>query len=199
MSPSLAATLTEPTDYAEDVRASVPDRGRLAFQRSILDGWVGSTIDAERGLGTLSMRAEIVSPSEPAAMAARVAAVPELVVFPTPARPTTFYLPLNEWEGVVETINPDGQTFNARVQDKTNVERPEELAVFYVDDVSEDDRQMLTNGAIFRWVIGKRTNAFGTVERTSRLIFRRMPAYSEQAIKAADDWADFVVGSVRAS
>ena len=56
---------------------------------------------------------------------------------------------------------------------------PEDQATFSRDDVSEYDRQLLREGAIVRWVIGRERLPTGQVRKVSELYFRRLPAHSE--------------------
>lgn len=96
------------------------------------------------------------------------------------------FIPLNEWEGVVESIDLDEGLFWAKLKDRTDPTSPRERAAFDVTDVSENDHSLFREGAVFRWLIGKREDLFGGQERTSRLVFRRMPVYGEREIKAAE-------------
>jgi hypothetical protein len=96
------------------------------------------------------------------------------------------FIPLNEWEGVVESIDLEEGLFWARLRDRTDPTSPRERAAFDVTDVSENDHSLFRAGAVFRWLIGKREDLFGGQERTSRLVFRRMPVYSERDIGAAE-------------
>lgn len=107
-------------------------------------------------------------------------------------------IPLNEWEGVVDSVDEEQGVFQARLQDQTQKDSPTEAASFLIEDVRQDDLPLLTEGAVFRWVIGKREDIFGGVERTSTVVFRRMPAYSQADLKAADDWATAMAGAFAA-
>jgi hypothetical protein len=46
-----------------------------------------------------------------------------------------------------------------------------------------DDRSMVVPGAIFDWSIGYRQDEGGTRTRVSRLVFRRLPAWSKDRIQ----------------
>ncbi len=109
----------------------------------------------------------------------------------------TRFLPLNEWEGVVESINVADGTFFARVDDLTDPSIPQEIGDCFLEDIRQDDLVLLRSGAIFRWVIGMRENEFGTLERTSRIVFRRLPAYSNSDIEAADARAERIASAIK--
>jgi len=112
-------------------------------------------------------------------------------------QPQSRFLPQNEWEGVVDKIDLDDASFSARLDDLTNPGTPQEYAEFYLDDVRQDDRPLVQVGAVFRWVIGKREDQFGTIERTSKIVFRRLPAYSLADIEKANARAERLSSGIR--
>jgi hypothetical protein len=112
-------------------------------------------------------------------------------------QPQSRFLPQNEWEGVVEKIDVNDASFSARLDDITNPATPQEYAEFYLDDVSQDDMPLVQIGAVFRWVIGKREDQFGTIERTSKIVFRRLPAYSVADIEKANARAEHLSSGIR--
>ena len=117
--------------------------------------------------------------------------------FKTPVeRKPTKLIALNEWEGVVASIDQTNGTFVAHLEDQSS-KSPVEVAEFPLDDVRSDDLPLLREGAVFRWVVGKRENMFGGVERTSTVTFRRLPAYSVADLKRAKDWASDIAGSLK--
>jgi RNase P/RNase MRP subunit p29 len=92
------------------------------------------------------------------------------------------FTPLQEWEGYV--IEVDGETFTARLLDLTNDSvQKEEEADFPVDELSEADQSLLQPGAIFRWSVGYRRTRGGTKERVSRIVLRRLPAWTERELR----------------
>jgi len=102
---------------------------------------------------------------------------------------------LQEWEGYV--ISVDERTFTANLIDKTaNKSRAEEQIEFDIDDVSEDDRILITHGAIFRWSIGYQKQN-GTKRKISEIVFRRLPAWSRAEIKKATEMALSLAEGVR--
>ena len=90
---------------------------------------------------------------------------------------------LQQWEGRVTEIR-EGE-FSARLVDLTALETEErEQADFLIIDLSEADRRMLRDNALFRWLIGYRYIG-STKERFMRIVFRRLPAWTETELKLA--------------
>lgn len=118
-------------------------------------------------------------------------------VFPAAApTPRMSLQPLQEWEGYVTAIG--SETFSARLTDVTAGRHfEEETTEFPISDLSDDDRELLTLGAIFRWVIGYQRSAGGTKRRVSQVTFRRLPAWTradlERAKKRSEELADTIV------
>lgn len=101
--------------------------------------------------------------------------------FPVKTRTRQFvsFHPIQEWEGTVTDV--DGDTFMARLTDLTAGKRvAEEEADFLVDDLTDDDRQLLVPGAIFRWVVGYQRASGGSKKRVSHVVFRRLPMLTEK-------------------
>lgn len=92
----------------------------------------------------------------------------------------SFY-PLQEWEGYVVSITDD--TFTARLVDLTANDRMEEEADFPITELSAADQGELRPGAIFRWAIGYRRTRGGNKERLSRIVLRRLPAWTESELE----------------
>lgn len=94
---------------------------------------------------------------------------------------------LQEWEGRVVRIFRDH--FVAYLVDLTKREDHEtEEGKFPLTEVSDSDLPLLCENAIFRWVIGYRAIG-GTKERFARIVFRRLPTWSQREITAADELA----------
>ncbi len=112
---------------------------------------------------------------------------------PLPAKTRTrqfvSFHPIQEWEGTVTDV--DGDTFTARLTDLTAGKRvAEEEADFLVDDLTDDDRQLLVPGAIFRWVVGYQRASGGSKKRVSHVVFRRLPMLTEKdAAEAREEGA----------
>ncbi len=112
-------------------------------------------------------------------------------------RPQTRLKPMVEWEGIVETVDWDAEEFTARLREIGSDDHSVEYGTFSLEEVDQDDLDLLRSGGIFRWVIGKRENAYRRVENTSKLIFRRLPGYSVSDLIAAEAQADAWGASIK--
>ncbi len=93
-------------------------------------------------------------------------------------------IPITEWEGYVESVN--GNQFSVRmVNVRSRSTLPVDQATFHRDDVSKYDRELLKEGAIVRWIIGREHLPAGQVRNVSELYFRRLPAHSKEDYKRA--------------
>lgn len=93
---------------------------------------------------------------------------------------------LRSWEGIVLDAHASDETFLARVSDVTSHELSE--AEIFLDEVSDEDRTLLQDGAVFYWTIGYRIGPDGR-ERVSRIKFRRLPAWSRVELNSAEQEA----------
>lgn len=121
-------------------------------------------------------------------------------VFPLPlpkeARRRPSLVQLQEWEGYVLDVSETG--FTARLVDLTRQETtPSEEADFDVEEVSDNDRDLLREGAVFRWTIGYETAPGGTKKRVSQLFFRRLPKWTKNEIAQADARAQDLLAGIR--
>jgi hypothetical protein len=91
------------------------------------------------------------------------------------------------WEGTVTELLDNG--FVAVLEDKTNLDNPDEQATFAFDntELSPDDYRLVRPGAAFYWIIGNERTAGGQVKNVSMVQFRRVPAWTERALKRAAD------------
>lgn len=87
---------------------------------------------------------------------------------------------LNKWEGFVTEVKED--YFCARIKDLTNDRSLEEYVEFSFSEVNEDDIKLINEGAIFYWTIGYHVSSSGQKTRSSLIRFRRLPAWSKNAI-----------------
>lgn len=94
---------------------------------------------------------------------------------------------LQKWEGVVTGIN--FENFSATLYDRSEKNIDEE-ASFSIDDVSDQDLDLLKEGAIFYWSIGYLEKSSGQRMRSSIMRFRRLPFWSEIEIEAASKEAE---------
>jgi hypothetical protein len=106
----------------------------------------------------------------------------DVVAYRRAARPRPFEV-LQRWEGEVQKVGPE--EFEALLHDLTDTSQKDEIASLLVSDVSPDDLQLLVPGGVFYWSIGYSTD-HGQVERTSRLRFRRLPAWSKKELQSLE-------------
>ena len=96
---------------------------------------------------------------------------------------------IRNWEGVVLDVGED--SFFARVRDpdeksdlgETTFEIP-------IEDVTEDDKTLLTEGAVFYLTLGYRQIPGQPIRKDATLIFRRMPAWSKRRLTSAKELED---------
>jgi len=109
--------------------------------------------------------------------------------FPSTApAPTLSLEALQEWEGYVTAIGDE--IFRGRLIDLTAGRKiEEEEADFPICDLSDDDRELLEMGAVFRWIIGYQRAKGGTKRRVSQVTFRRLPAWTRKDLMQAKETA----------
>ena len=118
------------------------------------------------------------------------------VVIPQRFSAADTFIAAQEWEGNVVEIMRDA--FKAKLVDLTRqsfVE--EEEAEIDLEDVSLGDRDLVKPGAIFRWVVGYDRTAAGTVSKASRLIFRRLPAWTERDLASSRERARALLADLK--
>ena len=104
------------------------------------------------------------------------------------ALPPLKVMVLQRWIGRVESVRSD--RFIAVTTDATNPRNPPEEVEFDLAEVSEGDRPLVAEGAVFYWSIGYHDSPGGQRERTSRLRFVRSPRLSEAALNRIFEQAD---------
>jgi hypothetical protein len=115
---------------------------------------------------------------------------PRILVFPEQLKSEQrqdFFTSLQAWEGIVLEVMPD--SFWARLLDLTNTGADEE-AELPMNEISDDDKPLVRPGAIFYWDIGYHTSYSGQRMRSSLIRFRRLPAWTQREIDAAEREAD---------
>lgn len=109
----------------------------------------------------------------------------------------TRFVALQEWEGKVRSVDAENGVFEADLVDLTagvSVEGDE--ATFPLGDVQDYERSLVVEGAFFRWVVGYRYIG-RTRERTSRVVFRRLPAWSTSDLMKASEEAESLATTLR--
>ena len=82
-----------------------------------------------------------------------------------------------EWEGYVTEIY--GEDFKAHLIDLSS-EDIEEIAEFSINEVSNTQKELVKEGAVFRWSIGYERLRGGNKRKVSSIIFRRLPAWTKK-------------------
>lgn len=92
---------------------------------------------------------------------------------------------LQQWEGIVEYVGDEN--FTARLRDLTNKEHyPGEMAELPRDDISDDDRELLREGAVFYLTVGRLIHFSGRQERFGHIVFRRLPGWTSSTLDRAE-------------
>jgi hypothetical protein len=94
---------------------------------------------------------------------------------------------LQVWEGTVTGLGE--QNFVATLRDLTKPSNPDEQAEFARVEVSEDDQELLTPGSTFYWVVGTEGTPGGQRKNISTLQFRRLPPWTDNALRRANERA----------
>jgi hypothetical protein len=118
------------------------------------------------------------------------APIPKSAVLPSVLRFTARGTPKLKtkqlFEGTVIEVQKNG--FTATLSDKTNPTYPDEEGVFENTEISEEDQPLVRPGSSFYWVIGHETSVGGQTTNVSRILFRRLPAWTSRKLEkiAAD-------------
>ena len=95
---------------------------------------------------------------------------------------------LQEWEGYVVEIGED--EFVARLVDLTaGMSYETDEATIPMEEISEHDAEKMSEGDIFRWVIGYERTASGTKRRVSHIVFRDLPRMTAADFEEGRKWA----------
>lgn len=159
---------------ADDLQSGAPSRstrevaGDIVRERELVRG-------DEPGTGWSSPdRGETSRVSKPRLVA-------PLIRLPVGTLPLERVRVLQQWEGVVTDVTDD--SFFADLQDLSDSSQPLEVVEIPIEEVSEDDRPLLAEGAVFYWSIGHETSAGGTLRRMSEIRMRRMPRWTKRDIQ----------------
>lgn len=96
---------------------------------------------------------------------------------------------IKHWEGVV--INVEAETFSAdlRLVESSYPVADSQIEID-LDNVPEGDRSLVQKGSVFYLTVGTRYPAGGRPEKSTRLVFRRMPRWSEGDIRRSEAIAE---------
>ena len=125
-------------------------------------------------------------------------ALSRIVTLPQPSArwsPSATLHALQEWEGyVVETGEHE---FVANLVDLTaGMSYATEEATIPMKAISEHDAEKMSEGDIFRWVIGYERSASGTKRSVSRIVFRDLPRMTAADFEEGRKWAEKIARSL---
>jgi hypothetical protein len=106
-----------------------------------------------------------------------------VVILKNPKPLKEHYKLLQQWEGVILEVHKD--YFSSKLRDMTG-NAPGEEAEIAFDEISEVDLDLVKPGAFFYWSIGRHTSKSGQQTRSSLIIFRRLPAWTDKEIERAN-------------
>lgn len=95
----------------------------------------------------------------------------------------SYFTNSHKWLGLVVSINE--KTFQAKLEDSSN-QGTHEYGEFEKSDVSKEDLELLTVGAVFYWSVGKEYRN-GQITKESIIRFQRLPNWS---VKEHDEAVD---------
>ena len=171
------------TDKLGDTGERVGEHVRLASD-NLGSSNSSSVPDQYNSINTLSMS------KIPSAYVTRE--IPENVII----KKSSQLVPMQEWEGVVKSVDHDEEIFTAELFDLSG-DGPTETAEIFLQEVNSDDMELVKPGAIFRWVIGYRDKISGQRERISTIVFRRLPAWTATQLKEAQSQAKVLADAIQ--
>ena len=105
-----------------------------------------------------------------------------------------YSLAQKEWYGYVENVSEEDGEFTAVLKDKSGKESDIRVD-FAIDEVNEGDRDLIINGALIRWIIGKERKVHGQIKNNDYIIFPRFPIWKKEelsenssVVKDFNDW-----------
>ena len=125
-------------------------------------------------------------------------ALSRIVTLPQPrvrrSQPVTLHA-LQEWEGYVVEIGED--EFVANLVDLTaGMSHVTDEATIPMEEISEHDAEKMSEGDIFRWVIGYERSASGTKRSVSQIVFRDLPRMTAADFEEGRKWAEKIARSL---
>jgi hypothetical protein len=97
---------------------------------------------------------------------------------------------LQQWEGVVSDVGT--RDFTADLNSLTDPKAPGLTGEISLEEVSDSDRTLVEQGAVFYWVIGYDKSPTGQVTRISEIRFRRSPEWTRRKLDTlrseAEQW-----------
>jgi hypothetical protein len=115
----------------------------------------------------------------------------QIVTFPNLVQhpPAFRFTPLKRWEGTVVKVTPNEDEFTARLRNLDNPKDEELQAVISLAEVTDSDRPLVQEGAVFYWNIGYLTDKYGTKSSIGTIRFRRLPVWTTSEIARIQEFA----------
>lgn len=111
------------------------------------------------------------------------------------------FAPVYQWEGVVEVVTEEG--FRGRLipfeAGRANPSRVEYADFELADLADASDEDLVAQGAIFYWTVGRSRTSGGTYANTSLVRFRRLPRLSHVEVRNAAREAVALLADLEAS
>jgi hypothetical protein len=133
------------------------------------------------------------SSADQAPFAASASEVRDMRVIRTPEsveKRASVWSEINQtWEGRVVENSPESREFVAIISDRTCRSNPDEEVVIGYESVIESDIDLISEGAVFFWNIGKyrkyseKTGKIGPAVNKYELRFRRLPPISAETFE----------------
>jgi hypothetical protein len=92
---------------------------------------------------------------------------------------------IENWEGVVTCVEEDSFFASMRPTNSENERAEDEFEIDF-DNVAEGDRELVREGAIFYLTVGVRRPRGQGPQKTTQIIFRRMPRWSPRDIERGE-------------
>lgn len=161
--------------------------GRASRIEALATSEAAPAMPSTPSTSTAANDADISQTSVRAAVAAHGATLFSIPRYPAVQTRAAAFVVLAEWEGSVLHL-ADDHFVAALVGIKGTALKEEYEAEIPWAEVSDDDRSLATLGALFRLSVGFEVQ-HGTRSRYSRLVFRRLPAWTRRELDAADTLA----------
>ena len=155
---------------------------RIVSGREVFDEMVLPSPTLEATSGT-EISLQIDSQPNSAGFPEQKVSVPQFVRRNRSSPPSRSFEVLQQWEGIVTSVEPD--TFWANLRDLSVPSNPVESVELPRSEIGDEDSALLTIGSVFYWIIGYERSPKGSIRRVSEFRLRRTPLWSKRELEAA--------------
>lgn len=92
---------------------------------------------------------------------------------------------LQIWEGTVVSVDDEEKQITARLRAR-RCEAPDHVGQIGFEWISDQDRELVSVGAVFYLTMFKKRKRGGTIENSQELRFRRLPSWTRSQLEAID-------------